>query len=118
MTRPIEVEAVRNELAGFPALRALDDVTPAERRELKKIQKVELRDLCQQFTRQCVLKLMDLVERGRTEDIQVRAAELVLSYGWGKPTQAVAGQFDGRLTISWLQPGDAAKVIDGSASAG
>ena len=115
-TKPEAVKKAEADLTKFPALLALDGMPAEERRDLRRMQKTDAKDLCQQFTRVAVLRLLDLCERGRTEEIQLRAAESLLDRGWGRPAQAITQQWDGKLTISWMQPGDGTKVIDGVAT--
>jgi len=106
--RPAEIAEAETAIDRLGNLSWLTGASKEERREVRKLVKVELRDFAQQFTRQAVLKLVDLMERGSSDDVKIRAADLLLQYGWGKPVQAVAGQFDGRLTISWA---DGAKPV-------
>ncbi|MGA7323840.1 MAG: hypothetical protein WBX25_05025 [Rhodomicrobium sp.] len=117
-TKPEPVKQAEADLSGFPALVDLNAMPAEERRDLKRMVKVEAREMCQQFTRVAVLRLVDLCERGTSDEIKLRAAEAILDRGWGRPAQAITQQWDGKLTISWMTPGDDARVIDGVAEEG
>lgn len=48
-----------------------------------------LKDLCRQHTQEAILRLVDLMRHADKDTVSCSAAEILLSYGWGKPTQMI-----------------------------
>lgn len=51
--------------------------------------KKEVRDLAKQYTREAVLRLAGLMRQQSDPGIAIKAAQLLLERGWGKPQQTV-----------------------------
>ena len=71
--------------------------------------KKELTVRCQDLTDECANTLAKILknEKERTAD-RIKAAEIILAYGWGKPKQQteISGQNGGAITFGWLTDGE------------
>jgi hypothetical protein len=54
----------------------------------------EVRDLARSYTAIAIEKLAHLVQHAKSEQACIAAASELLSRGWGKPTQPIAGDDD------------------------
>lgn len=67
--------------------------------------KKELTARCQDLTDECADTLAKILksEKERTAD-RIKAAEIILAYGWGKPKQQaeISGQNGGAIVFGWL----------------
>ena len=59
----------------------------------------ELRDFARHHTVAAIEKLVSIMATGQSEQAQLLAANSLLDRGWGKPTQAIAGDPEGTPLI-------------------
>ena len=55
---------------------------------------IEVRDLARKHTVAAVNRLATIMQKGRSEQARILAANSLLDRGWGKPTQPIAGDLD------------------------
>ena len=55
---------------------------------------IEVRDLARHHTAMCIAQLARLVEHAKSDQAKIAAATELLSRGWGRPTQPIAGDDD------------------------
>ena len=68
----------------------------------KKYREIEL--LAQQQTTRCIERLVEIMNSDDNSSA-VRACQIILERGWGKPVQSIEGSIagpSGEMTISWL----------------
>ncbi len=60
----------------------------------------ELKAAFQKHEKKLVKALLELT-RSNDERVRLGAIQAALDRGWGRPSQAVEGTLDGKITISW-----------------
>lgn len=95
------------ELARYPALAALDGVPVSPR---------GVAELAGDHTEFAISNLVELAQWPVAENVRLLACRELLDRAHGKPVQSVASAFDGKLTISWMNDADNARVIDSFAT--
>ncbi len=83
----------------------------------------DIRSLCRAHTESAVNVLQGIMNEKRSPPAsRIAAAEILMSRGWGKPVQQIAGEGGGPIkvqAIAWLDTIDAsdrAKVIEGTSN--
>jgi hypothetical protein len=71
-------------------------------------------ELARGHASKAIRRLAYLCENAANEGVSLAAAREILDRAFGKPLQAIDSHVDAQLTISWMQPGDNARVIEGS----
>jgi hypothetical protein len=61
----------------------------AKRYSSKEI--IQLEALARAHTERALRTICGICENGKNDDTRLHAADLILSYGWGKPKQALVG---------------------------
>ena len=56
---------------------------------------VEVRELAREHTAEAIEKLVAVMRKGESEQAHILAATSLLDRGWGRPTQAIAGDPEG-----------------------
>ena len=59
----------------------------------------KVRELARAHTEAAITKLVQIMEKGESEQAQLGAANSLLDRGWGKPTQPIAGVDEGPLEV-------------------
>lgn len=68
----------------------------------KKERIADPRSLARNHTVRAIQVLAGIMDRGKSEDVQMRSADILLQRGWGRPPQPVTGadgEGDIRITI-------------------
>ena len=64
---------------------------------------VEIGSLCRAYTKAAIHKVGSIMENSTNEMAQIKAAELLLDRGWGRPKQTIASDPDGPLIVEIIQ---------------
>ena len=71
----------------------------------------EVRELAQEHTTAAIKKLVEIMEKGESEQAQLMAANSLLDRGWGKPTQPLAGDPEGSALIDEHEAAILAEIL-------
>ena len=84
---------------------------------------IEYRDLCREWGPAIIAEMARIALKGKTETVRVRAGEILLDRGFGRPASVIEGSFSGAdgkeivgIQVSFVvpqrQPGDDAKIVE------
>ncbi len=72
----------------------------------------EVREIAQKYTARAVRQAWKLAKEAKSQDTQLKALELILAYGHGKPTQMIAGDPEGEpIEAEVLDPRELARQV-------
>jgi hypothetical protein len=69
----------------------------------KKERIADPRSLARNHTVRAIQTIAGIMDSGATEDLRMRASDLLLQRGWGKPVQPVSGEDGGDIRITIRQ---------------